>query len=91
MATQREVPYTGTTKCVCGKVPKAYITDGKLPQVECYPCQHITMRLSTPHAANAEFARMMEVKRRDSLTTYTADLGELEARVVAYFNRGSRA
>lgn len=65
MSTQREVVTTVTTKCVCGRVPRTYITDGKLYHLECYPCQHISLRLRSQEVANAEWFRMMSVKRFD--------------------------
>lgn len=66
MSTQREVVTTSNSKCVCGKLPRTYCTDGKLFHLECYPCQHITVRLRSQNDANAEFARMMQVKRHDT-------------------------
>lgn len=91
MATQREIPYTGKVPCTCGKIPRAYVTDFTKYHIECYPCQHITMRLSSVEAANTEFSRMMGVKRADDYNAAQVDLAEVEARVHAYFDRGSRA
>lgn len=95
MSTQREIPYTGAVKCVCGKLPKAYMTDGKFYHVECYPCQHITMRLSTQHGSNAEFARMMLVKQADMAKLpqgVSSTLNDMSSgRVLELFHRGSRA
>lgn len=65
MSTQREVPTTCRTKCVCGRIPRTYRTDDTLYHLECYPCQHITIKLHWQTAANEEFARMMQVKRID--------------------------
>lgn len=59
MATQREVPYTGTRKCVCGKVPRTYITDYVKFHNECYPCQIITPRMSTQYEADRVFSMMV--------------------------------
>lgn len=65
MSIQREIPTTIPTKCVCGKLPRTYTTDGTHWHLECYPCQNITMRLRSQRVANAEWFRMMSVKRFD--------------------------
>lgn len=90
MSTQREITYTGTVRCTCGKLPKAYVTDGRLYHVECYPCQHISLRLSSLHAASVEFGRMMAVKRADEYAFQQNTQTALDRRVVLNFNRGSR-
>lgn len=81
MSTQREIPTVAVCKCVCGKIPRTYRTDGKLYHLECYPCQHITIRLHTQRAANMEFARMMEVKKADEAANKAPTVADMAAGV----------
>ncbi len=84
MSTQRQlkVSFPPPPTCMCGCVPKVYITtydpNGRVApryHMECYQCQHITPKFKSVAAASGMFRSMMTAIQLDRSTQTHKQLG----------------